>query len=270
MMKVDLHVHTTYSDGDFTLEEILSMASRLKLDEIAITDHDTIENLSEVDDLSLRYGMKVIAGVEVATNVSGMHLLGYGVKNFSAVESFLRRYRELNKSGAEQTIRILKEEGVDISIKGVEDVMTSDIISKRDIVRYMIQHGYASTTLEVYKKYIGRGNYAYVPVHKMDFEEVLELIEDSGGFSVLAHPYTLNEKLNLHVLIPYMMNHGLKGIETNTVRHSQEQKEFFSKIAKRYNLFETAGTDFHQDINGSKLGVEVDDDFLKNFNELIT
>lgn len=150
MMKVDLHVHTTYSDGDFTLEEILSMASRLKLDEIAITDHDTIENLSEVDDLSLRYGMKVIAGVEVATNVSGMHLLGYGVKNLIAVDSFLRRYRELNKSGAEQTIRILKEEGVDISIKGVEDVMTSDIISKRDIVRYMIQHGYASTTRKIF------------------------------------------------------------------------------------------------------------------------
>lgn len=269
MVKVDLHVHTKFSDGALDLDEVLSLASQSGIKQIAITDHDTIINLSNSKEIERRYGLRLVPGVEIAANISGMHILGYGIKNFTMVEDFLRRYKVLNKVGTEKTIEILKSEGIDISLDCVEAVMTSDIISKRDIVRYMIKRGYANNTLEVYKNYIGRGHKAYVPVHKIKLEDILEIICAGGGFPVLAHPYTLGEDVDFHTLIPYMMNYGLKGIEANTVRHTQEQKVFFSKLAQEYNLIETAGTDFHQPSEEVALGVEIEEKFLDNFNKLL-
>ena len=269
MFKVDLHVHTKFSDGTHTVEEVLKLASNLNVREIAITDHDTIINIRNYKELESFYGIRIIPGVEIAANISGMHILGYGIHDFEMVESFLLGFKILNKEGAEKTVDILKNDGIDISIEKVETVMTSNIITKRDIVRYMIKRGYASNTLEVYKNFIGRGNKAYVPVHKIRLEDVLSLIEKSGGFSVLAHPYTLPDDTNFQTLIPYMKSYGLKGIEANTVRHTMEQKLYFEEIAKEYELIQTAGTDFHHASDGIMLGVEVEDRFLDGFHSFI-
>lgn len=269
MPKVDLHIHTKFSDGTLTLEEILWLASKRNVEEVAITDHDTIINLRNCKELENLYGVRVIPGVEIATDIKGMHILGYGIKNFEMVEEYLIKMKILNEDGAKKTIEILKNQGINISLQDVVKVMTSDILTKRDIVRYMILSGYATTTLDVYKNFIGRGNNAYVPVYKNKTIDVLNLIINSGGIPVLAHPYTLDLNTNFDELIPQLISFGLKGIETNTVRHNEQQKVYFSKIAQKHLLIETAGTDFHHIEDGILIGVDVEQTFLDKFHSSI-
>ncbi len=269
MKKVDLHIHTQYSDGMLTLEEILQRATELRIQELAITDHDTIINLQRYKELSFKYGICIIPGIETATDIKGMHILGYGIQDFDRIETFMNHYRNLNKAGAEKTIELLKEDGVNISVEQVEKIMTATIISKRDITRFMVKMGYANNTYEVYRNFIGNGHRAYVPVYKIPIEELLEIISISGGIAVLAHPYTLKADTNFELLMPYLKNLGLKGIETHSNRHTREQKEFFSKIAKKYDLAEIAGSDFHYFDDGNDIGIEVEDDFLNNFHKLL-
>lgn len=265
MIKVDLHTHSKFSDGALTVSELLELAVKHHVREIAITDHETIINICNYKQLEKQYAIKIIPGIEVPTSMKGLHILGYGINNFEMMESFVNVFKSINKMSAEKTIEILQQEGIDISIKQVEEMMTSSIITKRDIVQYMVLKGYAATTYEVYQKFIGRGNKAYVPVHKIPFEEVLTTIEECGGVSVIAHPHTLSKDTDWKTLIPYMKRYGLVGIETCTVRHTLEERHFFNEIAKKFNLFETAGTDFHNIIDGNMIGIEVEEDFLIEF-----
>jgi predicted metal-dependent phosphoesterase TrpH len=145
----------------------------------------------------------------------------------------------------------------------------SNIITKRDIARYLVSKGYANTNLEVYTNYIGRGMDAYIPIYKISMEEGLKLITNCGGIPVLAHPSTLDVNTDFDKLIPYMKENGLLGIETKTARHTKEQREFFGALAKKYNLIETAGSDFHRFSDGIMPGVIVSDDFLENFYSLL-
>ena len=148
-------------------------------------------------------------------------------------------------------------------------MMTSRIITKRDIVQYMVRRGYATTTYEVYQNFIGRGNEAYVPVNKIQCKEALTAIEESGGISVIAHPHSLPRETDFDTLIPYMKKYGLKGIETQTIRHTVEERCLFSEIARKFGLCETAGTDFHNITNNNALGMEVEDDFLDGFHSYL-
>ncbi len=265
MAMVDLHVHSKCSDGALTIHELLKLAKERQMEEIAITDHETVINISNYQELEKEYAIRIIPGIEIPTSVKGLHILGYGIKKIAMLESFVNTFKSLNKEVAERTIKILNQYGIDISIEQVEKIMTSSILTKRDIVQYMVFKGYASTTYEVYQNFIGRGNKAYVPLKKIQPEAALDVIEKSGGISVVAHPSSLPKDTDFNVLIPYLKMLGVKGIETNTVRNNFKERKFFSELAKRYELFETAGTDFHNTIDGSMLGIDVEEGFLSGF-----
>lgn len=269
MIIVDLHTHSRFSDGALTIPELLELAVKRHIQEIAVTDHETLINIYNYKELENTYGIKIIPGIEISTNMKGLHILGYGIKDFETMESFVNVFKTMNKLGTEKTIEILQNDGIDISTKQVEEVITSSVITKRDIVQYMVFKGYASTTYEVYQNFIGRGNKAYVPVHKIPYEEALTIISECGGTSVIAHPYSLPSDTDFQILIPYMKRYGLAGIETCTTRHTLSEKYFFSNIAKKFGLFETAGTDFHNMLSGDMLGIEVENDFLNGFHRCL-
>lgn len=269
MFKVDLHIHTNNSDGTLSIDDVLRLASKLNIQEISITDHDIIGHLKNYRHLEQIFNIRIIPGVEITADISKMHVLGYGIKDFDAVESFFEQLKVQNVKKNRQTIDILQGEGVDISFEKVMSVSASDLMTHRDIARYLVMSGYAKDSLEAYKKFIGKGNNAYVPSSKYTFEEVIRIIRESGGIAVLAHPYMLPRYVDLEDLIPRMKKSGLTGLEVYTKRHSKTQKDKLHKIAQKYDLLETAGSDFHNptvDI----MGIDVDNDFMQKIHKVIT
>ena len=209
---MDLHVHTKYSDGNLSLEDILKLASKLEIEEISITDHETIINLDDYEKLEKKYKIKIIPGIEIPANYSGMHILGYGIENFKLVEKRMYDLKLYNENCNRETIDILKSEGIDINFEVVKKNATLDVVTYRDIVKYMVKKGFVKEPLEAYRKYIGKGTKAYVPSKSLSMEEVLSLIKEGKGISVLAHPFTLKQDTDYDILISKMKYHGLDGI----------------------------------------------------------
>lgn len=268
MVKIDLHVHTRYSDGNLTLEEVLELATINNLEEIAITDHDTIINLKDYKELEQKYKIKIIPGVEIPADYKGMHILGYDITDFDIVEKELHNLKIHNENCNRETIDILKSNGINISFDEVKQNAVLDVVTYRDIVEYMVRMGYASEPLEVYRKYIGRGTKAYVPSKSLSMKEVLQLIEKANGISVLAHPFTLSSDTDFDNLIPQMKEYGLSGIEIYSPRLTLGQKIAYDTISKKYNLLKTIGTDFH-DSNTDELGIEIEKEYLDDFHNKI-
>lgn len=267
-MKVDLHTHTRYSDGNLTLDGILKLAKEQGLCEIAITDHDTIINLKNYSKLEDKYDIKIIPGIEIPTNIKKLHILGYGITKFDLVEDKLYKLKKYNENRNIETIEILKSDGIDISFSAVKEIATSDVITYRDIVKYMYKKGYVSNPHDVYAKFIGKGTKAYVPSKELTIEEVLLLIKSGGGFSILAHPFTIGDNIDLEELIIYMKEFGLLGIEIYPPKLTYEQLTKYKNIVKKYDLIQTIGTDFHNS-NYDKLGFDVEDDSLEPFHSRV-
>lgn len=268
MVKVDLHVHTKYSDGNLSLEEVLNLAISQKLTEIAITDHDTIINIKNYKELEKQYSIKIIPGIEISTNQRKLHILGYGIVDYDIVEKELHDLKIYNENCNRETIDILRNEGIDISFSEVKKGAVTDVVTYRDIVKYMYKKGYVNNPREVYSRYIGKGTKAYVPSKELTIEEVLQLIERGNGKSVLAHPFTISNDINLDDLISRMKKYGLSGIEIYPPKLTRKQITEYEQIAKKYDLFKTTGTDFH-DYNYDKLGIEVNENYLDHFHRKI-
>lgn len=268
MVKVDLHVHTSYSDGNLSLEEILKLAKIKNLDEIAITDHDTIINLKNYKELQQIYDIRIIPGIEIPTAKRKLHILGYGITNYDIVEKELYDLKIYNENCNRETIDILKSEGIDISFSEVKKGAVSDVVTYRDIVKYMYKMGYVDNPREVYSRYIGKGTKAYVPSKELMPEEVIKLIERGNGKSVLAHPFTISDDIDMDILIRQMKEWGLAGIEIYPPKLTRKQINEYEFLTGKYDLVKTIGTDFH-DSNHDKLGIEIDENYLDGFHKKI-
>ena len=261
-MKIDLHIHSIYSDGLLTYDEILNKAKENKLSKISITDHDTIINLKNYKSLEKYYGLEIIPGVEISSNRKKLHILGYDIKDFDKMENKLVALKAENEERNKESIDILRNNGVDIDIDRVKSLSKTGIITYRDIIEYLYIKKYVQYRHDAFKKYIGNGAVAYVPSREMSVKEILELIDGTGGISVIAHPSSIKE--NIYELIEEMLNYNLSGIEVNKEKISIEDYEKFIKIAKRYDLCLTIGSDFH-DPAVSNIGIEVEDNYLDKF-----
>ncbi len=267
-MKVDLHVHTKYSDGNLSLDEVLALAANNSIKELAITDHDTIIRLKNYADLGKKYGLVLVPGIEIPTSIDGMHLLGYGITNFEKVEKELMRLKEYNEQQNIYTIEALQKIGIDISYEEIKKIAVDEAISYRDIIKYLAEKKYVENARDAYKKYIGEGQEAYYPSAALDKKEVIELIKDSGGIVSLAHPGTLPEWMNQEELIIDLIKDGLDGIEIYPPRLKDSEIKMCNMLAKKYDILTTIGTDFH-DYQTDKLGVEVSEEFIDKFNEKV-
>lgn len=265
MKTVDMHMHTTYSDGELELNELLERARRSGVTELAITDHDTIVNIKNYEVLAHMYGVRIVPGIELNVDYTNMHILGYGVLNFDFIESEITRLKERNVAVCLETIRLLTMQGISITIEELLSSMNPGaIITKRDIAKLLVKKGYASSNYEVYKNLMGKGCKAYVPIEKLNYIDALHLIVKCGGVPVLAHPISIGNEVDFDKLLPHMKENGLAGIESMTARHTESEKTFYSAIAKKFNLLETAGSDFHRDSDGILIGMNVEDTFLDN------
>ena len=254
---VDLHLHTTTSDGNFSPPEIVAKAAKAGLKIIAITDHDAIDGIGPALAAAEAFpGLRVIPGVEISTDVrqSDVHLLGYFIDYTSPeLKASLQQMRQSRKQKARGMIDKLGSLGIHISWARVKEIAGSGSIGRPHIAQAMLEKGYITSLGEAFIKYIGRNGPAYVERIKVTPQEAVRLILKSGGLPVLAHPLTIPEP---EVLVEKLKAVGLVGIESYYGDLTAEQVDRLNELAGRHNLIVTGGSDYHglDDSNETMIG----------------
>lgn len=253
MKYADLHIHSSYSDGYLSPEEIVNLAKKKGIKCISITDHDTI--VSQYICKEQYDGINIIPGIEFSTEFNGMeiHILGYFLDiNNSNLINAVNRLRESRIERTREILRKLKELNINIDIEEVTIDMSSSI-GRGNIANVMVEKGYVSNFKEAFTNYLMQGKYAYVKGEKLSFKEVLSIINESGGLAVLAHPGKIYRSLEVSNIIKELKCYGLKGLEVYHPSHSKEQINAFYNMSKKYKLFITGGSDFHGSNNSDSL-----------------
>jgi predicted metal-dependent phosphoesterase TrpH len=238
---VDLHVHTTVSDGKFSPQQIVAKAAGLGLNTIAITDHDNTDGVAPSLEAARAYPqLRVIPGVEISTQAPGseVHLLGYFIDyNDPKLSGTLEELRRSRLGRAQAMISKLNELGVDIDWQQVKGIAGDSTVGRPHIARAMLENGCIDSWNEAFEKYIGQGGPAYVERHKITPAEAVSLVLAAGGLPVLAHPFTVEQP---EELISELKTKGLAGIEVYYNDYSVEKRGILARLAEKYDLIATA------------------------------
>lgn len=256
---IDLHVHTSASDGTLSGKELVHHALEKGLYAIAITDHETVDAVEEAKKEALGTDLIVIPGIELSADYLGneIHILGYNMDYQK--EDFLKELNILKNARAlrnEQMLQKLNEKGIEISSRNIYERFQNASITRAHIAQYLIEHGYVKEKKEAFDKYIGKGRPCYVERARPDARVVLGLIQSADGIPVLAHPlqYQLTGE-ELAAMVQFLKSYGLKGIEAIYSSYSIKEESDLRRLARLSGLFITGGSDFHGDIKPDiKLG----------------
>ncbi|GMQ57862.1 PHP domain-containing protein [Vallitalea sediminicola] len=247
---VDLHVHTTASDGTYEPCELVEYASKQKdLAAIAITDHDCISGIKEAKESSELYNIEIVSGIEFSTryNNTEIHLLGLYIdeNNLSFVNG-LNDIVDARNSRNIQMIEKLNNIGINISLQDVIATSNSEVYTRAHFAKALFQKGYVSSMREAFNKYIGNDSPCYVPRDKVTPKMAIELVLSCGGVPILAHPTLYNMDLRqLDALIGELTEIGLLGIEGLYSLYTKSQEKYLKDFADKYDLVISGGSDFH-------------------------
>jgi hypothetical protein len=255
-VKADLHLHTTASDGRLEPGEIVSLAVKVGLDVIAITDHDTIDGVAPALSAAEAFpSLTVIPGVEINTDVphGEVHVLGYFIDYTDRKLGItLQELRESRLGRAQKMIAKLGSLGMDIKWQRVRELAQGGSVCRPHIAQALFEKGYVNSEKEAFDKYIGHNGPAYVERYKLLPVEAVKLVMDAQGLPVLAHPADINY---LNRLVPELKVAGMVGIEVYYKDYGPEIIAGLLKVAKRYNLIPTGGTDYHAFDDGSEVEI---------------
>jgi len=240
----DLHLHTSFSDGTYSADELVSRSLKAGLSAVAVCDHDTVDGLSPCIETGLRNDLEVIPGIELTAESDSqeIHILGYFIDYHS--RALNEKLLTLNKIRVERVYKIiekLKHMGMELDPHGVFSISGSGTVGRLHIARAMHKQGLIGSVYEAFHKYIGDKGPAYVSNFRFPPEKAIKLIRDSGGIPVLAHPYVIRNDDLLHELI----KKGLMGLEVYYPEHSQSMINFYLNLAKENGLLVTGGSDCH-------------------------
>lgn len=257
-MRGDFHMHTTHSDGSFTVEKVVSMAKTAQLDVISITDHDILTGSINAYQNHQDQDIKIIVGLELSTDYQGesVHILGYfsDISRLHILERHLKIQRQERFLRAYKIKNALKEHfQIDLNMDFAEKLSS---ITRGSIANQIIAQGYPYSRQEIFAKMIGNDCPAYFPSTKLHPKNGIKLIHESGGLAVLAHPVLLKQDID------DLLEMGIDGIEAIYPLNSSDDTKRFINLARRNNLFITAGNDFH-DLDDHKHG-NIGDVVLEN------
>ncbi|MDR1811430.1 MAG: PHP domain-containing protein [Candidatus Fibromonas sp.] len=245
---IDLHLHTLHSDGMLTVEELLSLVASENISCASITDHDTFDAYATAPGTAERLGLELISGIEISSVSNGrdIHILGYFCDTRNAeLLAALEIQREKRKDRVRAIIEKLCKLGVNLSYEQVEQRCFGASISRPHIASALVEAKYVDSYQEAFSRYLKEGAAAYCPPAGISSREAILLIEKAGGLAVMAHP----EYTNADELIPKLVEYGIAGIEVYNYKTAKSIKKY-RKIAKKYRLVETGGSDFHGIVNG--------------------
>lgn len=258
-MKVDLHLHTNYSDGDLSPDDLIKLARENSLNIIAITDHDTLNGIKNITN---KKEIKIINGIEFSCKAlkGRMHLLGYNIDIYNM--ELNEKINELRDNSLNTLLSLIVQIKVDYGIvfkyDDIKELINSNHhLGRPDLAKLLIKYGYVKEVQEAFDKYL---NPAYEKIRGTNkwitYKEAIKLIVNSGGIPVLAHPKSLelNEK-ELLLLINDMIKYGLKGIEVYHSSHDLDEIKLYENIANKLGLLISGGSDYHGKI--TKPNVEI-------------
>ncbi|MDI6766258.1 MAG: PHP domain-containing protein [Bacteroidota bacterium] len=241
---VDLHLHTTYSDGAYTPAEIVMKAKHSGLTTIGITDHDSISGIAEAKESGKTENIDVIAGIELSSSFdhTEVHILGYFIDyNNKELLDSLTEFQEERLKRAKRIVGKLNQLKIPLDIDTVLEQVKGDSVGRPHIANALVKNGHTYSYNEAFNKYIGYGRPAYE--HKWNFspEDIVRLIAQAGGLSFIAHPgRSINEDI-----IFRLIKAGIDGIEVYHPGHTPDLIYYYQGIVNEYCLLESGGSDFH-------------------------
>jgi hypothetical protein len=255
MKRIDFHMHTTHSDGSLSPRELIRQCHQKKLACISVTDHDTMSSYKICKEEGEKWGLEVVPGVEISVQFEPgtLHILGYFQD--PAHPALKKVFQEIQAARRERNPRIIEKLnalGVPITLEeviaeaGGEDSPDQKQIGRPHFARVLIKKGYARNFEEAFQKYLTKGKPAYVDKRRVASKEAIQLIREAGGIASVAHPKQM--RLSPEALekeMEKLAEEGLEAIEVYNSCQTPEDNRLFKKVAQRFNLVETGGSDFH-------------------------
>jgi predicted metal-dependent phosphoesterase TrpH len=249
MSRLDLHLHTTHSDGSLTPAEVLRLAHKAQVNALAITDHDIVSGIPEAMGVGAELGIEVIPGVEISSRLgdSELHILGYCLHwEDPELNRRLAALRASRHSRNPQIIERLRSLGLDVTYEEVQALAGTDSVGRPHIARILIDKKYVTSAKDAFDRYLADGRPAYVARDLPEPADAIDWIRAAGGVAVLAHPtWAKVSGEGLNALLTRLKGEGLGGIEVHYSTHTKRQTTEYLDLAKRLNLLVTGGSDFH-------------------------
>ena len=253
---VDLHTHTTASDGTYTARELVREAAQRGLRVLAVTDHDSTDGLTEALDEATRHPpLQIVPGIEINCDVEGaeIHILGY-YPDYEAAwfQDFCRAQRRERRARVERIAARLAELGMPVDLEAVLARVGEGSAGRPHVAQVMLERGYVKSVREAFNRYLGAGKPAHVPRKKLLPADAVRLIRRAGGVPVFAHP-GLSDR---DAMIPELVVAGMMGLECYYGEHSAAQRGAYLELCREHGLVATGGSDFHGPrVRAATLGV---------------
>ncbi len=244
-MRIDLHMHSTFSDGMLTPTQLVDKAVGQKLVLISLTDHDCLDGVPEAIQAGKTRGIEVVPGVELSCEFRGrdLHVLGYGVDpHYAPFQDTLQKFRETRHKRGIKIIEKLNALGINIEPAEVLARAGKGALGRPHVAAVLVEKGVVSTASEAFDKYIAEGGPAYVAKYKMSAGDAIDHIRGAGGLAFIAHPGVFLESM---AELPDVIALGFDGIEVFHPKHNSTRAEDLRKAAEQAGLLVSGGSDFH-------------------------
>jgi len=246
-MSIDLHTHSTASDGTASPAQLAALAAEQGLSAIALTDHDTVLGYPELKEAGERFGIETVPGIEISTKFGrAVHILGYYIDPHSpALEPVLNWVVRDRDERNEKMCALMAADGLPVSYGDMKRRF-GQVIGRPHFADLLVELGLASSVKDAFDRYVEKGRPYYVPRTILPIERAIEIIRLAGGVPVLAHPfqYKLDDP-GLRELIEFCMAQGLRGMECRYSGYDRQQSDYLEALAEEYGLIKTGGSDFH-------------------------
>jgi predicted metal-dependent phosphoesterase TrpH len=247
---VDLHMHSTASDGSRAPGDVVREAKRIGLAAIALTDHDTLDGLPAAMAVGRELGVRIVRGVELSA-VEGdveTHILGLHLGETGEMESRLVALREMRRTRAKRIVQRLNELGVRIELQSVLDQAAGGAVGRPHVARAMVAEGWAVDFRDAFDRYLGNGKPAYVMKDRLPVADAIGLIHRAGGLAILAHPSHGGTRERIEAFV----RDGIDGVEVRHPSHSPEDIARLGALVEHFSLVPSGGSDWHGAVDGPR------------------
>lgn len=246
---IDLHVHSTFSDGTYTPGELIALAQKAGVTVLALCDHNTVAGLPEFLAAAQGSGVEAVPGVEFSTEYEGteLHILGLFIppEHYSDITELLNDALARKERSNRDLVQALSEAGLKMDYDSIRAANPDGVINRAVIGAEMVRLGYVSSVKEAFSQWLGEKHGFYRPSRRPDSLEIIRFIRSIGCVSVLAHPFLDLDEPGLRSFLTQAVEAGLDGMETCYAKFDRETTELARKIAGEYGLLESGGSDFH-------------------------